>query len=179
MIFRSDEGKGRAGLEVILVRVTKNGSTTPVPLKQARTLVGRLDDCQIRVPAAGISRKHCEFIVDETSIVINDLGSSNGTYVNQERITSQPLCAGDLVSFGGLVFLVSVNGEPGDIDAEMMYEDGIPEEETLPAAAPVQAPAASASVSVEKMVAANDINDDSSMMDFEFDFDDDDDQPPL
>ena len=162
-------------MEVILVRVTKNGSTTPVPLKTARTTVGRLDDCQIRVPAAGISRKHCEFIVDETSIVINDLGSSNGTYVNQERITSQPLCAGDLVSFGGLVFLVSVNGEPGDIDAQMMYEDGLPEEQ----AAPAPAPAASASVSVEKMVAANDINDDSSMMDFEFDFDDDDDQPPL
>ncbi len=161
-------------MEVILIRVTKNGSTTPVPLRQARTLVGRLDDCQIRVPAAGISRKHCEFVVDESSIVIKDLGSSNGTYVNQERITSQPLCAGDLVSFGGLVFLVSVNGEPSDIDAQAMYEDGLPEEPAVSASAPA------VSVPVEKMVTASDINDDSSMMDFQFDFDDDDDdQPPL
>ncbi len=163
-------------MEVILIRVTKNGSTTPVPLRQARTLVGRLDDCQIRVPAAGISRKHCEFVVDESSIVVNDLGSSNGTFVNQERITSQPLCAGDLVSFGGLVFLVSVNGEPGDIDAQTMYKDGLPEEIAIPASA--SAPAAS--ISAEKMVPVSDMNDDSSMMDFQFDFDDDDDdQPPL
>ncbi len=145
--------------------------------------MGRLDDCQIRVPAAGISRKHCEFVVDESSIVINDLGSSNGTYVNQERITSQPLCAGDLVSFGGLVFLVSVNGEPSEIDAQMMYEDGLPEADAAPARPPAQAAPASASASVsavEQMVSSNDLNDDSSMMDFEFDFDDDDDdQPPL
>jgi len=168
-------------LEVILVRVTKNGSTTPVPLKGERTLVGRLDDCQIRVPIAGISRKHCEIIVDETSIVINDLGSSNGTFVNQDRITSQPLCAGDLISFGGLVFLVSVNGEPGEIDAEMMFEDGLPDDEevAVPAQPQVNTPVP-VEKAVEKMVPASDISDDSSMMDFDFSFDDDDDdQPPL
>lgn len=167
-------------MEVILVRVTKNGSTTPVPLKGERTLVGRLDDCQIRVPAAGISRKHCEILVDETSIVLNDLGSSNGTYVNQDRITSQPLCAGDLISFGGLVFLVSVNGEPGDIDAQMMFEDGLPDEEVVVSAQPQVNKPVPVEKTVEKMVPANDINDDSSMMDFDFSFDDDDDdQPPL
>ena len=162
-------------MEVILVRVTKNGSTTPVPLSHERTLVGRLDDCHIRVPAAGISRKHCEIVIADGSIIINDLGSSNGTYVNQDRISEpQPLSAGDLISFGGLVFLVTVNGEPGEIDAEMMYEDGIPDEEDAP---PV---AAAKSVPAPKTVVASVMdNDDSSMMDFDFDFDDDDDQPPL
>ena len=141
--------------------------------------MGRLDDCQIRVPIAGISRKHCEIVIDAGSIKINDLGSSNGTYVNQERISSaQPLSAGDLISFGGLVFLVSVNGEPGDIDAEMMFEDGLPDEADASAvAAPSPAPAPAP---VKKMVPASVLdNDDSSMMDFDFDFDDDDDQPPL
>lgn len=170
----SDAGKGRSVLEVILVRVTKNGSTTPVPLAHERTLVGRLDDCHIRVPVAGISRKHCEIVIADGSIVINDLGSSNGTYVNQDRISApQPLSAGDLVSFGGLVFLVTVNGEPGDIDAEMMYEDGIPDEEDAPPAAAKPAPAPK-TAPVSTMG-----NDESSMMDFDFDFDDDDDQPPL
>lgn len=163
-------------MEVVLVRISKNGSTTPVPLTHKRTVVGRLDDCHIRVPAAGISRKHCEFVLDEGSIMINDLGSSNGTYVNQDRITSQPLSAGDLVSFGGLVFLVTVNGEPGDIDAEMMYMDGLSETVEPVALAPTPVPSP---VTVEKLVPANDINDESSMMDFEFDFDDDDEQPPL
>ncbi|MGV6815331.1 MAG: FHA domain-containing protein [Phycisphaerales bacterium] len=162
-------------MEVNLVRITKNGSTTAVPLAHDRTLIGRLDECHIRVPVAGMSRRHCEIVIDGGSVVINDLGSSNGTYVNQERIAgSQPLCAGDLISFGGLVFYLSVNGEPSDIDAEMMYEDGLPDEAEASAAPP-------APQRVEQPVIASSSldNDDSSMMDFDFDFDDDDDQPPL
>ena len=161
-------------MDVVLVRVTKSGSTTPVPLTHTRTLVGRLDDCHIRVPAAGISRKHCEIVHEDGSLVINDLGSSNGTYVNQERITSEPISAGDLISFGGLVFLVTINGEPGDIDAEMMFEDGLPEPEELSEPRLAQPPAPAT-----QMVSASVANDESSMMDFQFDFDDDDDQPPL
>jgi pSer/pThr/pTyr-binding forkhead associated (FHA) protein len=149
-----------------------------------RTLVGRLDDCHIRVPIAGISRKHCEIVVNDGAIVVNDLGSSNGTYVNQDRVQSQPVSAGDLISFGGLVFLVTVNGEPGDIDAEMMFEDGIPESDETPVVAQQTAPAAAkpqATVSEPEpqMASISNSNDDSSMMDFEFDFDDEDDQPPL
>jgi pSer/pThr/pTyr-binding forkhead associated (FHA) protein len=160
-------------LDVVLVRVTKNGVATPVPLTRSKTLIGRLDDCHIRVPVAGISRKHCEITIDDGSIVVNDLGSSNGTYVNQEKISSEPVSAGDLISFGGLVFLVTVNGEPGDIDVEMMYEDGIPEAEES-SNTPVQQKAPAT-----KMVTTINITDDSSMMDFDFDFEDDEDQPPL
>ena len=162
-------------MEVNLVRITKNGSTTAVPLAHDRTLIGRLDECHIRVPVAGMSRRHCEIVIDGGSVVINDLGSSNGTYVNQERVAgSQPLCAGDLISFGGLVFYLAVNGEPSDIDAEMMYEDGLPDEAEQSSAPP-------APQRVEQPVVASSAldSDDSSMMDFDFEFDDDDDQPPL
>jgi pSer/pThr/pTyr-binding forkhead associated (FHA) protein len=163
-------------LEVVFVHISKNGSTSAVPLPRERTFVGRLDDCHIRVPAAGISRKHCEIVISDGSITVNDLGSSNGTYVNQERIDSQPVAAGDLVSFGGLVFLVTVNGEPGDIDAEIMYQDGLPEKSVAPAPVAAQVQSAPAP---KTMVPADDVNEDSSMMDFDFDFDDDDEQPPL
>ena len=163
-------------MEVVLIRVTENGEQQPVPLNREHTLIGRLDDCHVRIPIAGVSRKHCEIVVNSGSITIRDLGSSNGTYVNQERIESQPLSAGDLISVGGLVFVLSVNGEPGDIDAEMMFEDGLPEEETPS----VPAPAPAAAKESPKPVPASTLNDDSSMMDFEFEFDeDDDDQPPL
>lgn len=163
-------------MEVVLIRVTENGEQQPVPLNREHTLIGRLDDCHVRIPIAGVSRRHCEIVVDSGSITIRDLGSSNGTYVNQERVESQPLSAGDLISVGGLVFVLSVNGEPGDIDAEMKFEDGLPEEETPS----VPAPAPAAAKESPKPVPASTLNDDSSMMDFEFEFDeDDDDQPPL
>ncbi len=145
-----------------------------MPLNHERTLIGRLDDCQIRIPIAGVSRKHCEILVDGGSLSIRDLDSSNGTFVNQERVSDQPLSAGDLISVGGLVFLVTVNGEPSDLDPSILFEDGIPEAEAAPE---VQAPASAPKA--PQAVSASGQNEDSSMMDFDFEFDDDDDQPPL
>lgn len=159
-------------MEVFLIRVTERGDEQPVPLSRERTLIGRLDDCHIRIPIADVSRKHCEILIEDGSITIRDLGSSNGTYVNQERVEEMALSAGDLISLGGLVFVVRVNGEPGEIDAEIMYEDGLPDEPAVQPDAPAAAPKA---VPASKMGGG----DDSSMMDFEFDFDDDEDQPPL
>lgn len=162
-------------MEVALIRVTENGDQQAVPLNHERTLIGRLDDCHIRIPVGGVSRKHCEIVVKDGSVVVRDLGSSNGTYVNQERVSDQPLAPGDLISVGGLVFVVSVNGEPSDIDASMMYEDGLPESEEVAPPTPSPAPAPKA----PQAVSAAGHNEDSSMMDFDFDFDDDEDQPPL
>lgn len=157
-------------MEVVLIRVTESGEQQPVPLNREHTLIGRLDDCHIRIPIADVSRRHCEIVVSDGSINIKDLGSSNGTYVNQEKVESTPLSAGDLISVGGLVFVVVVNGEPGDIDPEIMFEDGLPDEPVVVAGTNESAP--------KPVSATNMSNDDSSMMDFEFDFDDDD-QPPL
>jgi pSer/pThr/pTyr-binding forkhead associated (FHA) protein len=117
-------------VEVALVRVTAEGETQRVVLGKDRTVIGRQEGCQLRIPIAGVSRTHCEILIQGGSITIKDLGSSNGTYVNQERVTQQPLAPGDLVSLGGQVFLVQVNGEPEEIEAEFMFEDGLPEEES-------------------------------------------------
>lgn len=175
-------GKDRSGLQVVLIRVTESGDQQAVPLNHDRTLIGRLDDCQIRIPVGGVSRKHCEIVVQDGSIVVRDLGSSNGTFVNQDRVSEQLLGPGDLISVGGMVFVVSVNGEPSDIDAAMMYEDGLPETESIAPVAPASKVATKVSTPVSKApqaVSAAGQNEDSSMMDFNFDFDDDDDQPPL
>ena len=157
-------------MQIALIRVTPNGQSQRVPIERASTIVGRSDDCHIRVRTAGMSRKHCELIIEDGSVVVRDLGSSNGTFVNQERIESIPVSAGDLVSFGGLVFVVEVNGEPGEIDPAMYFEDGLPEVAASPSR-PSSSP---------QMVPAGNANEHSSMMDFDFDLDaHDDEHPPL
>lgn len=180
MVTRRSARKDRTGLEVVLVRIAKNGTTVPVPLARQKTLVGRLDDCHIRVPVAGISRKHCEFVVDDDSVELNDLDSSNGTFVNQARINSVELEAGDLVSFGGLVFVVKIDGAPSKIDAQSLFKQGLPVVEPTDGQvpAPTESPKKSTPMTVPE-TAIGDMSDDSSMMDFEFDFDDDEEQPPL
>lgn len=53
-------------------------------------LVGRATDCDIQIAPdlghGGISRHHCAFEIHPPSIGVRDLGSLNGTYVNEERI---------------------------------------------------------------------------------------------
>jgi pSer/pThr/pTyr-binding forkhead associated (FHA) protein len=169
-------------LEVVLIRVTESGQQQPVPLTREKTIIGRLDDCHIRIPIGGVSRKHCEIVIADGSIVVNDLGSSNGTFVNQDKVESLPVASGDLVSVGGMVFVVTVNGEPNDFDPEIMYEEGLPDvaDASVAPAVSTSAPAPAEQEPEPQPISASLMNEDSSMTDFEFAFDDDDDdQPPL
>lgn len=116
-----------APVEAKLIRVTAEGQTSEINLPSGRTLVGRQEHCQLRVPKPEVSREHCEFVTDnDTGVSLKDLGSSNGTYVNRARVDVQSLVAGDLVSLGGLVFVVQINGQPEHVDAALCYEDGLP-----------------------------------------------------
>jgi pSer/pThr/pTyr-binding forkhead associated (FHA) protein len=163
-------------VQAFLVRVTADGKAQPVPINNERTLIGRLDDCQIRVRSGKISRHHCEILYDGSSLQLKDLGSSNGTFVNKERIDELELKAGDLISIGSMVFLVQIDGVPEEFEPGLLFEDGTPE----PTAPDPEYAAAHTPKPVHQH-APTSAGDDSSMMDFnfEFDLDDDDEQPPL
>jgi Protein of unknown function (DUF3662)/FHA domain len=74
------------------------------PLLTAITVLGRDDSADVIVDDPGISRQHTEFRVtsDGPHLVasIRDLGSTNGTFVNGQRITSQRLADGDRINVG-------------------------------------------------------------------------------
>ena len=74
------------------------------PLMGAITVLGRDDSADIVLDDPGISRRHSELRVttdgQHTITTIRDLGSTNGTYVNGERITSEHLDDGDRVTVG-------------------------------------------------------------------------------
>lgn len=72
-------------------------------------LVGRGEDCQLRPKSDLISRHHCVLLIDDESVAIRDLGSRNGTFVNDERLFGETeLKTGDRVKFGPLEFDVVV-----------------------------------------------------------------------
>jgi hypothetical protein len=74
------------------------------PLMGAMTVLGRDDTADIILDDPGISRRHSEIRVttDGPHLLasIRDLGSTNGTFVNSERITSQRLSDGDRITVG-------------------------------------------------------------------------------
>jgi pSer/pThr/pTyr-binding forkhead associated (FHA) protein len=72
-------------------------------------LIGRGTDCDLRLSDSTISRHHCIIHLgpDEASLI--DLGSSNGTYLNGQRVRSQaPLQSGDELQVGSCRFVVNL-----------------------------------------------------------------------
>ena len=76
-----------------------------IPLNRRKFLIGREQDCQLRPNSDMVSRHHCVFSVDDYSVRLRDLGSTNGTLVNGERIRKETvLAAGDRIVIGNLDF---------------------------------------------------------------------------
>jgi diguanylate cyclase (GGDEF)-like protein len=66
--------------------------------------VGRVVDCDIPLQGDAVSRWHASFEPREDGWWIADAGSTNGTYVNDERVTDHALRPGDLVKIGHTIF---------------------------------------------------------------------------
>ncbi len=76
------------------------------------SLVGRNVDNQIQLDFEGISRKHCKFTWDNGKIYIEDLGSKNGTFVNNTKIKEKfELQKGDTIKIGTLAFKFLPKGD--------------------------------------------------------------------
>ncbi|MEO0588759.1 MAG: FHA domain-containing protein, partial [Planctomycetota bacterium] len=60
-------------------------------------------------------RQHCRIALDDDGVIVEDLGSSNGTFVNEDRIQRQTLNPGDAILVGPVVFTVVIDGEPDNV----------------------------------------------------------------
>jgi serine/threonine-protein kinase len=70
------------------------------------TILGRASSCNIIVKASEVSKRHCRIRLEPDQVVIEDLGSANGTYVNGREVRIARLLDGDEVELGGHVFQV-------------------------------------------------------------------------
>src|SRR5450755_803975 len=94
-------------VELKVLEGRQQGKTIPLHVRQF--LIGREQDCHLRPNSDLVSRHHCVFTLDDFSLRLRDLGSTNGTFVNGERIQGQVvLKAGDHVSVGKLSFEIVV-----------------------------------------------------------------------
>jgi hypothetical protein len=86
------------------------------PITKSRTVIGRGHDADITVDDTGISRKHVEILWDGSRAEVNDLGSTNGSELNGERVTRAPLPTDSVISIGRtrIVFRVLAQSAPAD-----------------------------------------------------------------
>lgn len=125
-------------MEVRLIMFKNDGQRKDFPVTGPTVSIGRGEDCDLRVPLLSVSRRHCELTVTDQEIKVRDLGSSNGTYLNNNRISEEiVLKAGDRLAVGPVVFTVQIDGEPEEIQlvktkGQRMAEEQDREEEGVP-----------------------------------------------
>jgi non-ribosomal peptide synthetase component F len=94
----------------LLIRL--DGKTAVWHLLGRRTTIGRTAENDVRIDAEFISRHHAVALRDGDDTVIEDLQSTNGTYVNGERISRRTLRDGDLVTLGTMELHFSASKSP-------------------------------------------------------------------
>ncbi len=70
------------------------------PIVHSHTVIGRGSDADITVDDTGISRRHVEILWDGTRAQVNDLGSTNGSLLNGNRVSKAPLPPDSVIDIG-------------------------------------------------------------------------------
>ncbi|MCU1424053.1 MAG: hypothetical protein JWM51_344 [Microbacteriaceae bacterium] len=70
------------------------------PITRSRTVIGRGSDADITVDDSSISRRHVEILWDGKRAEVNDLGSTNGSLLNGERVDKAPLAPDSVIDIG-------------------------------------------------------------------------------
>ncbi|MET0426099.1 MAG: DUF3662 and FHA domain-containing protein [Actinoplanes sp.] len=97
---------GQNGRSVGLI----SGDGRTYPLQMGSTVIGRGDQANLRLPDVGISRRHARLDYDGNQVVLTDLGSTNGTMVNGQRVSAVALNPGDMIQLGTTTLTFRVDG---------------------------------------------------------------------
>ncbi|MGD9691630.1 MAG: FHA domain-containing protein [Phycisphaerales bacterium] len=102
-------------MNVVLIAFRSSGERRDFRVAGSPYTIGRKPDCNLRIPSAAVSRKHCELTIDGDALKVRDLGSSNGTFLNDVRVQAASLAAGDRLTVGNITFTVQINGQPASV----------------------------------------------------------------
>jgi hypothetical protein len=95
-------------IEIHLQGMGDGSCAAPIVIDRFPFVLGRRHDCDHALNSPRVSRRHCWFLLRGEEVRVEDLGSTNGTYLNGERInTPQVLRKGDLITLDSFCFQVS------------------------------------------------------------------------
>jgi serine/threonine-protein kinase len=106
--FRADKSTRQVPPQPLKVVLTVEATGKKIRLHKLITLVGRAPECAVLVRAADVSKHHCQIRIETGQVVVEDLGSANGTYVNGERIQTTLLQDGDELRIADHEFKVRI-----------------------------------------------------------------------
>src|SRR5918911_1485325 len=104
--FASDSARvGSDGVSMRAQLVPLDGGQT-IEIIKDMTLVGRKEDCDLRLDHKSVSKMHCVIVKTDGLLLLRDLGSTNGTRVNGQRVRRAALLPNDQLSVANYKFRV-------------------------------------------------------------------------
>lgn len=82
-----------------------------IDLVKDMTLVGRNEDCDVRLDHKSVSKLHCIIVKTDGLLLVRDLGSTNGTRVNGQRVRRAALLPNDNLSIANAKYQVKFGAE--------------------------------------------------------------------
>ncbi|MBC8133712.1 MAG: GGDEF domain-containing protein [Deltaproteobacteria bacterium] len=109
------------GKEACLVVIYGDELGKKYNLNSQSVVVGRSSKCEIQIDQESISRNHSKIVNTGKTLLVRDLGSTNGTYVNDEPIEEHVLRDGDLIKIGRTIFKFLTGGNIENAYHEEIY----------------------------------------------------------
>lgn len=110
--LRKETEKNSAS-EPFFVSISGRDTGKAIPLKNRTLKIGREPECDLVLDSPQVSRFHAEIFWKGSELMIKDLGSTNGVFINGNRITEGPLHNGDKVLIGNQMYF------------KMVYQDAV------------------------------------------------------
>lgn len=111
-----------------LVVLTEGLTGRTYELKVDRTTVGRVEDNAFHIAEPSVSSHHAEILLRGSDVIVKDLGSTNGTYINGEKVSEATLKPGQILRLGQLEMRLET-GEAKDAakkqDRTMVVQAGV------------------------------------------------------
>lgn len=85
----------------------------PIDIRRDLTVIGRKEDCDLRLDHKGVSKLHCLLVKTDDMLLLRDLGSTNGTRVNGRRVRRAALMQDDEIRIAGVTFRVTFTPADG------------------------------------------------------------------
>src|SRR3954464_3673909 len=97
-----------------------------IEIAQDLVLVGRKEDCDVRLDHKSVSKQHCVLVKTDGLLLLRDLGSTNGTRVNGQRVRRAALLPNDQLQIASLKYTVQVAADepPAEPDEYTQQLDG-------------------------------------------------------
>jgi pSer/pThr/pTyr-binding forkhead associated (FHA) protein len=97
--------------KLVLLSAGMTGRT--YELKVEKTTIGRVEDNTFQIAEASVSSHHCEVLLKGSDVLVRDLNSTNGTFINGEKVSESPLKSGQVLRLGQIEMRLETDASAG------------------------------------------------------------------